>query len=305
MGHMTHKSRCRCTFPVRTAGPRRGAVLVEFALVAFALYLLLVALLDLGRGALAVQTLQRAADALSQELSRAPIGATLTFEEALDHAYVKTRIYDEECLVVDLSGLPTSQDIDSHFAGLPIVNQILRPLMLHDYLPDGTEVMRYPGALVNTPGGGRSVWIPLIIEYSGTPSGVRAEKIRWVPVVQEILPASDPTSHFAINSGGPFAGMVNARINYPYQAATLSGFHLDEPPGPDHIVVASDAEVQEEGSLPADYTLIVDADAGPSSPYSGRYGLGHHYAFLKRARPFRKVIRAQAAARREVIFDSQ
>ena len=90
------------TTSTRSSGSRRGSVLVEFALVAFILYLLMVVVLDLGRGSLATQTLQSASDLMARELAGAPLRGELTFQEALDSAYVKDRVYDEDHLVIEL-----------------------------------------------------------------------------------------------------------------------------------------------------------------------------------------------------------
>jgi len=293
--------------PARMSNPRRGSVLVEFGLVAFTLYLLMVVLLDLGRGTLATQTVQGAADVLAQELSRAPIDATLTFEEALATEYVKTRIYDEEHLVVRLADSgSTQEEIDTYFAALPLVNQMLRPLMFRDTIPGDQpeEVIRYPGALAKVVDGqdAYTVLIPRVLEYSDAPDTFGVETIDWIPVVEEVLPAGDVESHFPINAGSPFAGVVNVRINYPFQAAAMSAFDPNVfPNGPASVYMASDSLVQDTG-LPTDYDYAIPPDFGPSAPYSGKYGLGYHYAFLQRVRPYRKIVSVQAVARREVIF---
>lgn len=288
--------------------PRRGSVLIEFGLVAFTLYLLMVVLLDLGRATLATQTIQGAADVLAQELSRAPLDATLTFEEALATDYVKTRIYDEKHLVVRLAASgSTQEEIDAYFATLPLVNQMLRPLMLRDTLPGDPpeEVFRYPGAVVEVTSEQDvyTVLIPRVLERSKAQGSYGVETIDWIPVVEEVLPGEDAESHFPINANSPFAGVVSIRVNYPFQASAMSAFDPEAfPSGPASIYIADDSAVQDEG-LPADFSYVQGPDSGPSGPYSGKYGLGYHYAFIQRVRPYRKVVSTQAVARREVIFE--
>ena len=295
----------RCARRSLTQGPnlRRGSVLVEFAMVSFALYILMVVFLDLGRASLATQTIQSAADVIAAELARAPLPATLNFEGALGHPRITAEIFDEEALVVVLGpGLETSQGLDDYFATLPIVNQMLRPVMINDELDTGELVLRYPGALVRKTSTGRpTVLIPRVDsrEWDGQEEG-GYETIRWSHVIEEVLAPGAP-SHFPINSGGALAGFVNVRVNYPYQAAAMSGFHEDPQFwGPKHVIMANDERVGGDVS-PDGYTLVGTPGNSTASPYSGRFGLGHHYAFGERVRPYRKLISVQSAARREVI----
>ena len=51
---------------------RRGSVLVEFALIAFVLYLILAATVEFGRALMAAQLLQQAADIAAREVARTP-----------------------------------------------------------------------------------------------------------------------------------------------------------------------------------------------------------------------------------------
>jgi len=282
-------------------------VLVEFALVAFVMYLLMVVVLDLGRGVLATGTIQGAADIFAQELARAPVDATLTFEEALATDYVKQRVYDANRLVVRLSECgSTQEEIDAYFAGLPLVNQMLRPLMFRDTLPGDPpiEVFRYPGAVVKVNGESDTytVLVARVLERSKAPETYGVETVDWLPVVEEVLESQDGESHFSIIASSPFAGLVNVRINYPYQASAMSAFDPNVyPNGPASIYIADDGSVQDEG-LPPEYSYAKDPGGGSSGPYTGHLDLGSHYAFLKKVRPYRKVISVQAAARREVIF---
>jgi hypothetical protein len=276
-------------------------------MVSFILYLLMVVLLDLGRASLATQTIQSAADVFATELARAPVGATKTFQEALDDIddpseYVTKTIYDEGYLVIVLDeSADTQGELDGLFASLPIVNQILRPLMIRETLPDGsgTEVLRYPGAILekaDTPYG-YTVMIPRV-QYPAPGLGLGETILEWLPVIQEVLPDANAPSNFPINSTGPFPGYVNVRINYPYQAAAISAFREGA------LVSGDDGAVSDTASLPDGVTFPAWnwQDDGAASPYAGQYGLGYHYALVQQVRPYRKVLSIQAAARREGIF---
>jgi hypothetical protein len=80
------------------------------------------------------------------------------------------------------------------------------------------------------------------------------------------------------------------RVNYPFQAATLSNYYRD-PANPiglnTTVTVASD---------PEDPAALLTS--GQSPLYSGPEGLGQQYALLKSVRPFRKVLCGQAVVRR-------
>jgi hypothetical protein len=272
-------------------------VLVEFALIAFALYLLVASVIEMGRAVLAAQVIQGAADTMARELAIAPLGATLRFQEALATPYVRARIFDERHLVVDLNEHPPGPALDAHFSVLPIVNQMLRPVMIMDELPSGAPVLRYPGALVQTSSPAGDSYISVLVPRVIARDAQGVETIDWLPVIEEILPADDPSSHFGIDAPiRAFRGLASVRVNYPYQAATLSaytGFGIGT------IVIADDGGVSDTG-IPSGSTLI-GGGGNDASPYAGTYGLGRHYALLGQAvRPFRKLLAAQAVRRREV-----
>lgn len=293
----------------RAPGPRRGSVLVEFAMVSFAMYLLFVVILDLGRASLASQTVQGAAKIAAQELARAPLPATVTFDEALQDPRVKASIYDEIKLVVPIGGLDAGQ-VDDLFATFPIVNQALRPLMINDTMStDGGSpepVLRYPGALVDGPSG-RTVFIPQVVERDWSSGGV--ETIRFRPVLEEVrAPGSE--GHFAIDSGTFLAGFVNVRVNYPFQAGAMTAYDPNpSTSGPSSAVLANDSAVTtaDDGGLPPDYTLVPVSGPGTGSTYAGTYGLGVQFLGSdagtgpRQVRPFRRLLSFQHPARREVI----
>ena len=142
---------------------------------------------------------------------------------------------------------------------------------------------------------GYTVQIP-VVTYSG---GV--EQIgTMLPVVEEILPDTstatiDPTSSYgsdnspfclvAANVAPQLRGTVALRINYPFQAASLSATAPSSnwPPDPN-------------------FNYIHPSD-GTNTPgtYSGPNGLGDQLVFATNVRPYRRLISAQAIYRREVL----
>ena len=318
----------------------RGAALVEFALASLVLYLLLAGTIEFGRLLFDANAVQEVARVAARELALAPVRANSTFEYVLscDAASdpdclvdLKRRVYDPACLVVDLADPAVSADVDGFFAAMPIVNQALRTLMISE--PSRPTLLRYAGALIGDGSGaacsaigpngqaaptGLTVAIPLI--ESREANG--AETISWVPVLEEIrarqdaaCPARGPFSLMyvpATDECGPLTadpvpdrGLAAVRINYPYQAATLSGFRpavptdVDPlPPNVANVIVADDGSVQQIGEAPGP---PID-DGAPTGAYVGAFGLGRQFALAGRTvRPFRKLVSAQAIYRREVV----
>jgi|TARA_B100001750_G_scaffold160765_1_gene129660 hypothetical protein len=260
---------------------RRGQSLVEFALVALVVYMLLAALLTFGHMLFVAQGTQQVADLMAHEISRIPLPADDTFEDTLDNGSIDD-IFQKRYLVIDFPPGTTFEDLA---ANLPIVNQQLLPLMVVDEI-DGNRVLRYPGAVIDQ-NGVRTVMIPLVTGRDD--DGV--ETIEFVSVVEEINSDEEP---FQLSSTQ--RGIVALRINYPYQSASMSSFRSrqfgDSQLGQPNI--ANDASViagNVDGSL-------VASDI-PTGPNSGDYGLGMQFAFGQSVRPYRRVISAQAIYRRE------
>ncbi len=303
------------------------------------LYLLLAGTIEFGRLMFDANALQDVARVAARELAVAPVRATATFDYALscDAAAdpdclvdLKSRIFDPACLVVDLSDPAVAADPDGYFAAMPVVNRALRTLMITE--PQRPNLLRYAGALLSDSSGsacsaigpngpasatGLTVGIPLVEARDA--NGV--ESITWVPVLQEIRAAGDAECP----SRGPFSliyiatedacgpldadpladrGLAAVRINYPYQAATLSGFQPSTPtdgdplpPNIGNFITAEDGAVSETNAAPG--SPIDDSAIGP---YAGAFGLGRQYALAGRTvRPFRKLISVQAIYRREVV----
>ncbi len=308
----------------RRPSRQRGAVLVEFALLSLVLYIVLAGGIEMGRAVFSAQLIQDVARTAARELALTKLPATMTFDEAMTDCRVRTKIFDEKWLVVDLDQY-SGEDLDQLFANMPIVNQMLRPLMIVDHVQvrgQMRRLLRYPGALLFEPDPDPCVFRPR--EFTvGVPIVVRRrgnqgyETIRWVPVLEEVR--SDPDNRFT----GPFSviprgrgtspadnikrGVVALRVNYPFQSAALSGYR--SPQGlfgtnGKRVISANDTQVVMENEPPGRFvvppvtggTTLRDSTA---SPYGGTYGLGLQYALGKTVRPYRNLISAQAVFRRE------
>lgn len=299
---------------------RRGQSLVEFALVALVMYLLLAATIEFGLLLHAAQTLQSAADVAAREISRTPLPAAASFEDVVKPGTaVDQAVYSENFLAVDITDQPADQTMLDYLDGLgmPPVNRILVPTMVISRV-NGRTLLRYPGALITSPTApsGYTVKIPIVTARG--PDGV--ESLRWVNVVEDMQAGDDaagpgdPTDPFSVVS--PERGLVALRINYPYQAATMTAFqpvvngsaqgNLNAP------IVADDSRVDAESPPGGD--LIAPDAPGPGlygGPHGGAYGLGELGALNSPQlanglplRPFRRVISAQAVARREVFSNN-
>lgn len=291
----------------------RGGALVEFALVSFVLYLLLAGAVDFGRLMFDANALQDVARLAARELAIAPLPAASSFDAALLSPNVQQRVFNPACLVVDLDDPVVAADREGFFGSMPVVNRALRTLMISE--PSRPNILRYAGALLtdgsNSSCGGAAptgftVGIPLVDARDG--AGV--ETISWVPVLEEIAnancPSSGPFSLIPDPACGPVQdrGLVAVRVNYPYQAAMLSGFRSSLPTADDPLppnvsnpIVADDGSVQQNNAAPGG---PVD-DGAQVGTYAGPYGLGRQFALAgKTVRPFRKVVSAQAIYRREV-----
>lgn len=281
----------------------RGAVLVEFAFIALLMYLLMAVTIDFGRLFFSAQALQDAARSGARELSVIPLPPAMTFDAALQDPQVRARVFQPEHLVVDLDNLPNgATTLTEFFDGLPVLNKMLRPLMIFERVGD-RRLLRYPGALLDAPTtpSGFTVGIPFVQARDG--NGV--ETIRWVPVLEEIRNPNFPTESpfsMATPAGMPERGLVSIRINFPYQASMLSGYRpvAGDPTAPNiaNRIQASDAGVVAENAAPGG----LRADTGEAGPYAGTYGLGKMFALGEEVRPFRKLLSAQVIFRREV-FD--
>lgn len=300
---------------------RRGAVLLEFALVSLTLYVLVAAVFEFGRLMHGAQSTQAAADLAAREIARVPLSPTYTFYQAMQDPRFQA-VYSEDYLVISLSGWTSGQSLiqylDNLSTPLPVVNRALVSLMFIDSV-GGNQILRYPGALVTsqTAPSGLTVKVPLVVSAPG----VGPETIEWHDVLEPILPngvtlqtATSTTDPFSVawtdpaGSGLP-GGAVAVRLNYPFQAAEMSGFKPASTdsngnllPNVGSPMIADDAGVSATNSIPGGGSLVAPSQtAGQySGTYGGTYGLGEQGALGVAVRPFRSVSSAQAIYRREV-----
>jgi len=306
--------------PARTAKRhrplRRGQSLIEFALVALTLTILITFVLDFGRGLHGAHVIQSAADLAARELSRTPLRADVSLAELLDptspaHTVLKSDnlIYSEDFLAIDVTAWDQSQHLIAYLDTLPIpkVNKALVPLMfVSTVTTDGgsLQLLRFPGALVTstTASSGYTVKVPVV----GSRDAAGVETIRWADVVEPV--SNTDGDVFSIRSAE--RGVAAVRINYPFQAAAMTGFQ-PSPDGPfepngANPITADDSQVVVVGDVPEGGVPVApDAPANSdyAGTYGGEYGLGEQGAFARQVRPFRRVISAQAMYRREVFSE--
>ena len=290
---------------------RRGQALIEFAIVSLVLYVLLGAIVTFGVWFYVSGQIQQAAQVGAREFSQTPLPAEITFEDSLDTPTVRSRVYDDRWLVIDLNQFEAQFPDQSFFEVavplMPLLNQQLALTYILDE-SGGERLLRYPGAVLNrdtavdstvsVPSfvrGDLVVQVPLI-ENRGANG---AEMIRWLNVVEEIDNDvnPDPFQLFdvdddgnIINSPGTINGVVALRINFPAQSPWLSSF-ADSPgtfPPPVNAAnpnAADDAAVVELnpedrlGSLRGEPLLVEqNGELVFTGTYGGNFGLGVHGA---------------------------
>ena len=291
---------------------RSGQALIEFALVALVLYLIVGAALTFGIWLYAAGQIQQAANVGARELSQTPLPFDSTFESALDTSVVRQRIYDDRWLVIDLGQLEAANPNYNFFKDvvpeMPLLNQQLASLYIVDEFDHdnnaGTaniRLMRYPGALltrdeaISSPALTGKPWvaqqyavqIPIVVERAaGHNGGGGGESIRWVNVVEEIdteeLPEDDlgenPDPFSLENTNTEMRGVVALRIHYPAQSAWLSSYQDRGPfvPNADDPNVADDSAVTTINSSSQAGGLIERPLIGTNnigdSIYTGTYG---------------------------------
>jgi len=292
---------------------RSGQALIEFAVIAFVMTLLLGAMLTFGFMFFGANVIQQAADVGAMELARHPYSPTGTFSDALKDE----PLFTEAALVVAAGTDPNT---------LPLINRLLFPLYIYD--PD-IDMVRYPGTLVTNGDGDTTVVIPIVGSRDST-TGVETIS-EWHRVVEEIIPQGANSGPYAVNASATEygslgqGGWVAMRINYPHQSGSLVAYvqtdtngnilNPTETIGRDDVLnvaaTADDVNVQNAATAmfpdgntlaTANYTLVnptADPDIG-ASPHRGTYGFGEAQAHLTTVRPYRKVLTAQGIYRREV-----
>jgi hypothetical protein len=275
--------------PERRRSIRSGSVLVEFAFIALAFYLLFAGTIELGRMITTSQAVQNAARVGAREMALVALPPTATFREALADPQVRARIYDPALLAIQTNSLPdTSQ--------WPIVNRMLTPLMIMDRVGN-LDFYHYPGTVIRDTSGNYTVRVAKVLSDSG------GERIEWVDVVEEVRPdPSEGSGPFSLASTGPERGLVALRINCPYQATTMTSYRMVNGVTSATSIQADDLHVDQSNDVagtfigaPVDYT-----PEHPGGAYAGMLGLGQFRVMGQDVRPFRSLISAQSIFRREV-----
>ena len=272
-----------------------GAALLEFALASLALYLVVAAMLSLGRWMAIVQSAQEAVRIAAREAALFPLPAEFTFEQALLDPSFRSAVYDPDQLVVDLGDNPPGPALEAVFAGMPVVNRALRPLMITSTVDVGGNLRRLlhmPGTIIDAASSpsGLTVVVPRVDERdaaTGSETGITI-----VPVLEEVGPGS-----FSVAS--PDRGLVALRLNVPFQSASLSAYVPTGEITPQGDPVQRPALAVDPGG--GGYSIVGPGPEG-AGPYSGSYGLGEQFALGQSVRPFRRLVTPQALFRREVFL---
>ena len=300
----------------KIARPRRGQALVEFAVVALFLGVLLGAMVSFGHMFYVSHTIEQAVDVAAQEIARMPLPAVADLSEYLgnqagssdnrDLLTFRQQIYDKRHLVIHADEL-NGQSFVNHARTLPLLNRLLATAMIYD--PSYAQgVYRYPGAIVSYTDDDGSPRETVLIPLLASDGRIG----QWLAPIEEVA-SSSGVKPFSVAAADHenlnfVAGMVSLRINFPFQAAGLVNYVPADTSGNVTRVTADDDQA-EGASLPAGYTLAVNSNDGPldgtSRVNSGRFGLGRVAAYQDGAqsfgvRPWRRVIIAQAIYRREV-----
>jgi len=310
------------TAPKKRRSPEAGGVILEFAFIALVVYIVFAGIVEMGRVIMAGQILQAAARSGARELSLTPLPADATFDSAMVHPDVLQRVFDPRFLVIDLDTV--SGSLDTYFARLPVINRLLRPLMIYDNPTfsvssgGGTTLqtyhfLRYPGTLLRD-SSGFTVRIPRV--DSRDSSGV--ETISWLPVVGEarVDPVDANTGSFSVSApavgtySSPLRGTVALVIYYPFQSSMLTGYRPNntDPLGVNagNYNIADDSSVTTSGSGIVTYPVYPFGSLSLANPvdsggaYAGLYGLGKQYARGTAVRPYRSLLSAQSIYQREV-----
>jgi len=289
---------------------------VEFAVSLIVLWLIVAATLDLGRAFAASHVIQSAARSATRTLALDDTQAwNASFADALP------LVFDADYLVVDADCLAARAATNGHSSeeelslllGGHSLNQMLRTLMIVDNVDiDGEQhsLLRYPGALLRTavaPGTskpcatGFTVGIPEVDENNS--------RIVFHSEVEEVEPVGD----YSLDDGG--TGTVGLRVLYPFQAASLSGWRIVDDVATPVLAEESDGYAVDTSRVSGSLIAALDERAandelqayarrrnGAAIPvYGGSLGLGIQGVLSEEVRPYRRVLRAQAFAPREVL----
>ncbi|MBM3966348.1 MAG: pilus assembly protein [Planctomycetes bacterium] len=259
---------------------RSGQALVEFALVALALVIVLSSGLGIGLMMLHAGITNSVASSSSNLLDlqiQSLVG--ITDEDVYDQ--LKTLgFYDETKLLLSSEGYAAAYD-DPQF---PAINKMM--LSLYQFDPDFGGY-RYPGAIVSY-NGDPSILIPFVSRAGATESITNWFRPLSVTVIPNVDSSKAPTAcRVSINMASQAASMIAYRV-HPYPEPNAGDW-----------VVADDA-VSSNAAMPSGYSLgtpPTPLEEAPSAVNRGQYGLGELYNFTVKVRPYRKVFFRDAVFR--------
>jgi Flp pilus assembly protein TadG len=172
---------------------RKGQSLVEFSLIAMVLYFLFAGILTFGQLLSGAQTAQSAADTAAREIARLPLppatsvsgGAISLYDVLYNPAYngtqVRTQVFDPQYLMVNLTtSLPAGTSLADWVKNWPVVNQMLYPLMIVNYVNTSNnqqngqnqqEWLLYPGVVAGTDSNGWPAYRVALVTNRDATSG--------------------------------------------------------------------------------------------------------------------------------------
>ena len=294
--------------PPRQAAPaRRGQALVEFALVAFALYLIVAAMLTFGRAIFVAQALQQTADVMSHELARTPLPPASTLDAALATPEVQASLFDENDLDLNITDWSTAapgsalgnETLDQYLsqptqarAAVPLVNRLLAPLMIIDQRADGVHLW-YPGAYPQADGH----WYVNVLH--GTGGGFLPYRV-IEPLANTTAGTTDLFPLTLDTNNAVSGGMAAVRLNYAFQSAALSAVSYTTAGGAAPVGIPVGQTGVENHYITAPTGETFDPGTTRGGLYGGANGLGQQIVAGMIARPFQRLISGQAVYRREV-----
>ncbi|GJL51271.1 MAG: hypothetical protein NPIRA01_24980 [Nitrospirales bacterium] len=293
----------------------RGSVLVEFSLIAVSLSLLIALVVDVARMVFVSQLLQETVRVAARELALFPLSPVMTFEQALQHPQVKSRIYDPAALVIEVDHFTDSYRLEKFLDGLPIVNRMLRPLMKVEHIMlDGStrKVLRFPGIVVqdrkrqtdlnswsvSVPYQGMSGVLSVSVPYQGMSGVLNGKHINWKPVLEEVRgnPEDPNSGSFSLGPSqqGALAGLVALRINYPFQPLLMNW--LPQSVLPDSVNISSEGNFSFSSDRPEPSERQMGGPSLTNTPNRDSFRSSVHGTLKE----YPHVLSAQAVFRREV-----
>lgn len=261
---------------------RKGQSLVEFALVALVLYLLLGAIFTFGHTLYVAQQVQLSADLLAREVSRTPASVTApSLREVLRTETIENSLFRESLLIYEYS---EGENLAETIQSWPLVNRQLSVVMVDD-----GETIRIPGARERQIGGQPRIQIARTFDADFSEDG------DWIDVVEELVDESGDSVFPPMTDRG---GVVALRINYPVHSAFLTAM---ESPLADSQFGDPNTKFIEVSNPSSEFNVGAPNRLDPRVElYGGENGLGRQYAWGSQVRPYRRIVTGQAIYLREI-----